>query len=97
MDADGLGAADHAAEVLGVFNAIEGQKEGRFTPRDATGKEIFGGRLGASLHDKRDPLMPVEPGELANERPLNFDDRDAHGCCMQNELLQRIATLWHHE
>jgi hypothetical protein len=97
VDTDGLGAADHAAEVLGVFNAIEGQKEGRLVPSDATGKEIFGGRLRASLHDKCDPLMPVEPGELADERPLNFDDRNAHRGCMQNELLQRTATLWHHE
>jgi hypothetical protein len=41
--------------------------------------------------------MSVEPGELADQRPLNFDDGDAQRGGVQHHLLQCGAALWHHE
>lgn len=41
--------------------------------------------------------MPVESGELADQRPLNFDDGDAQRGGVQHHLLQCGAALWHHK
>ena len=92
-----LGAANQAAEVLRVFHPIERQDEGGLTTTHGTRKDLFRGNLWTASNHQGDPLMPIESGELADQRPLNFNDGDAQRCGVQHHLLQSGAALWHHE
>lgn len=97
MHPNRLSAADQAAEVLRVLHPIERQDEGGLTMTDRTGEDLLRGNLWAASNHQRNALMPVKPGELADQRPLNFDDGDAQRGGVQHHLLQCGAALWHHE
>jgi hypothetical protein len=97
VDSDRLSAADQAAEVLGVLHPIERQDEGGLAAADRTREDLLWGNLWAAADHQGNPLMSVESGELADQRPLNFNDGDAQRGGVQHHLLQCGATLWHHE
>lgn len=97
MHPHGLSAADQAAEVLRVLHPIERQDEGGLTTTDRTGEDLLWSNLWTAADHQGNPLMSVESGELADQRPLNFNDGDAQRCGVQHHLLQCGATLWDHE
>jgi hypothetical protein len=97
MHSDRLGAADEAAEVLGVLYPVEGEEEWGLPARHGAGEQVFRGGLGAPLHDQGDPLVPIEPGQLADQGALDLNDWDAEGGGVQNHLLEGVASLRHHQ
>jgi hypothetical protein len=94
---DRLSAANQAAEVLGVLHPIEREDEGGFAATHGTGKDLLRGNLWTASNHQGKPLMSVESGELADQRPFNFNDGDAQCGGVQHHLLQCGATLWHHK
>jgi hypothetical protein len=97
MHPDRLGAADEAAEVLGVLYSVERQNVGGLPTRHGAGEQVFRGGLRAPLHDQRDPLMSIKPGQLADQGTLDLNDWDAQGGGVQDHLLQGISPLRHHQ
>ena len=97
VDPHRLGAADEASKVLGILDAVEGNKEGVFAACEGSGEQVLGRRLGTTGDDEGDPLVPVESCELADERPFDLDDRDAQRRRVENHLLKRTTALRHDE
>ena len=95
VHADRLSAADHAPEVLRIFDAIKGDDEGGLVTSDRARKDLFWRGFGTAAYDKCHPLVSVEPSQLADDGTLNLDDRDPDGRCMQNNLLEGVAPLRH--
>ena len=54
-------------------------------------------RPSARLHDQRHTLVAVEPGERRQRAALDLHDRDAQGRGMQHQLVERRASLRHHQ
>lgn len=88
-----LGASDQAPKVLWILHSVKGQDEGGLSAADRSRQDLFRGNLWAASNHKRSPLMPVKPCELADQCPLHFKDGDAQGGGMEDDLLQRGATL----
>ena len=97
MHPDRLGAANEAAEVLGVLYPVEGEEEGSLPTRHGAGEQVLGGGLGASLHDQGNTLVPIEPCQLADQGAFDLNNRDAEGSGMQDHLLKGVASLRHHQ
>jgi hypothetical protein len=97
VDPDRLGATDQAPEVLWILHPIEGQDEGGLSAAHRSRQDLFWGNLWAASNHQRDPLVPVKPCELADQRPFNFNNWDAQRGRMEDNLLQRGATLWNYE
>ena len=97
MNTDRLGAADQAPKVLWILHAIEGQDEWGLTAAHRSRQDLFRGDLGAASNHQRDPLVSVEPSELADQGPFNFNDGDAQRGGVEDNLLQRGAALWNDE
>jgi hypothetical protein len=97
MHPDRLGAADEAAEVLGVLYSVERQNVGGLPTRHGAGEQVLRGGFGASLHDQGHPLVPIEPGQLADQGALDLNNRDAKGGGVQDHLLEGVAPLRNHQ
>jgi hypothetical protein len=97
MDSDRLGAADQAPEVLWILYSIEGEDEGGLSAAHRSRQNLFWGNFWAATNYQRDPLVSVKPSELADQGPFNFNNWDAQRGRMEDNLLQRGATLWNHE
>ena len=97
MHPDRLGAANEAAEVLGVLYSVERQDEGGLPACHGAGEQILGGCLRAALHDQRDPLVPIEPGQLTDKGTLDLNNWNAQGGGVEDHLLEGIPSLRHHQ
>jgi hypothetical protein len=93
VNPDRLGAADQAPKVLRILDPIQGQDEWGLSAAHRSRQDLFWGNLWAASNHQRDPLMPIEAGELADQCPFNFNNGDAQGGRVQHHLLQRGATL----
>ena len=92
-----LGAADEATEILGVLYPVERQDEGGLSACHGAGEKVFGGGLRAALHDQGDPLVPIEPGQLADEGTLDLNNWNAQGGGVEDHLLEGVPSLRHHQ
>ena len=97
MHPDRLGAANEAAEVLGILYPVEGEEVGSLPTCHGASEQVLGGGLRAALHNQRDPLVPIEPSQLADEGTLDLNNRDAEGGGVQDHLLEGIPPLRHHQ
>jgi len=97
VHSDRLGTADQAPEILRIFDPVESQDEGGFATTHGPRKDLFWGNLWPASHHQRNTLMPVEAGELTDERAFDLDDGNPQRCGMQHHLLQRSATLRYDE
>ena len=95
MDAGRLGATQQRAHVLRILERVEDEDERRLAALGGTREHV--GRRGepARLDDERDALVAVETGDRGQRPALDLDDRDAQAGRVEDELLERGATLRH--
>ena len=87
MDSCCLRTPKERPEILRILERIEDEHERRLV--DACEP--------ARLDDDRHALVTVESGD-GRERPaFDFDDGDAQPGCVQDELLECVATVRHDE
>ena len=97
MDSNRLGTTNQAPEILWILHPIQRQDERRLSAAHRSRQNLFWGNLWAASNHKRNPLVPVEPSKLADQRTFNLNDWDAQRGRMENNLLQRGATLRNYE
>jgi hypothetical protein len=92
-----LGGAQEGAEVLGILERIEDQHEGRLAALDRPGEDVVqAGELAAVGHES-DTLMTVETGQGGQGPALDLNDRNPKVRGVEDELLQSLPPLGHHE
>lgn len=93
MHAGGFRASQQRPDVLGILEGIEGEYERRLRPLDAPGEDLVEGSEPARTDHKGDPLVTVESGHGCKRAALNLDDRNSQARGMQDETLERLASL----
>jgi hypothetical protein len=95
VDAGAVGGAEEGAEVVRVFDAVEGEEEAVVLGEGGRGgEEVFDGEEGALADEGERALVGVGAGE-AGELVAGFEgDADAGGAAGEGELVQAgIAGL----
>jgi hypothetical protein len=93
VDACAVGGAEEGAEVVGIFDAVEGEEEAVLAVLFG-GEEVFDSEEFAFADDGEDALVGVGPGE-AGELVAGFEgDADAGGAAELDEAFEAfVATL----
>ena len=97
VDARRFGSSQQGAEVLGVLERIEDEHERRLLPFDGTRQDVLQAGELPPVRDQRDPLVAVEAGQRCQGATFDLHDRDPEVGGVQDQLLERLATLRHHE
>jgi hypothetical protein len=93
VDARRLGAPKERANVLGIFERIEREHEGRLTSLDCPREHVVECCVAARRRHDGDALVAVESGQSGEGAALDLDDRNPQVRRMQDQALQRLAPL----
>ncbi len=93
MHAGRFRAPKERADVLGILERVEHEDERRLAPLDCAGQDVVDAGIGARLDDEGNPLVAVEAGERGQRAAFDFDNRDSKAGCVEDEALQRLASL----
>jgi len=93
MDAGRLRAPQQRADVLGILERIEDERERRLAPLDGSGKDVVDSGVYAGLDGKGDPLVTVEASQRGQRPAFDLDDGDPEARRVENESFQRLAAL----
>ena len=93
VDAGRLGRSKEGAHVLGVFERVEHEHEGRLAALHGPRKDIVDARVDPRLDGERDPLMTVKASERGQGSAFDLDDRDPEAGRVQDEPLERLTAL----
>ncbi len=92
VDAGAVGGAEQRAEVVGVFDAVEGEEEAVCSPVFFRGEQVFDGEEGALADHGEGALVGVGAGE-AGELVAGFEgDADAGGAAEFGQALQAFVS-----
>ena len=97
VDSCRLSTAQQRADVMRILERIQDKDEWRLAPLGGPGEHIGDAREPTGLHDQGDALMAVKAGERRERPTFDLDDRDPQVRRMQDDPLQRLAALGHHE
>jgi hypothetical protein len=93
MDARRLGAAQEGPDILRILERIEDENEWRLIALNRSSEDVSDRRELAGLHDEGDALVPIKASQGGQRSTLELDDRDPQARRMEDELLERFATL----
>jgi len=93
VDAGRLCGPQERSDVLGILERVEHEDEWRLAPLHRSGEDIVDAGIGPRLDDEGDPLVAIEAGERGQGPALDLDDRDTEAGRVQDEPLQRLASL----
>jgi hypothetical protein len=93
VDPGTLGTPEQGTHVVRILEGVQHEDERWLTTLGGPGKDVVERREPTGLHDERDALVAVEPGERGERAALDLDDRDAQVRRMQDQLFERGATL----
>ena len=92
VDTGSVGGAEEGAEVVGVFDAVEGEEEAVLAVLRFGGEEVFDGEELALADDGEDALMGVGAGE-AGELVAGLDgDADFGGAAELDEAFEAFVA-----
>jgi hypothetical protein len=97
MDAGPFGAAEERAHVVRVLERVKDEDERRFAPLRGPGEDVVDGGEPARLDDQCDTLVAIEAGQRGQGPAFDLDDRDPQAGGVQDDLLERLPALRHHE
>ena len=80
-----------------VLERIEDEDKGRLASLQRADKHVVERRELAWFDDERDALVAIEAGQRRQRSPFDLDDGNAQARRVQDQLLQRTATLWHNQ
>ena len=97
VDAGRFGAAEQSAKVARVLDRVESEQEGWLVALDGAGEGVVQRCPATWPDDEGDALVPIETGEGRQRAAFELDDRDAGARRVEDERLERRATMGHDE
>ena len=92
-----FGAAQQRPDILWILERIEDEDERRLAAFLGPGQDVVERGEATRFDDERDALVAIEAGDRGERSAFDLDDRDAQPGGVEDQLLERVPSLWHDE